>query len=102
VVAAWLHALGGGWPIVATTIGWLLYRCYRLRVLERMHDRKLASAEAKHALEVRLAWGAAQLGAATTLEREGITVMPSVPPTEAILDPAPETRTTSAELGPPL
>ena len=89
---AWLEALGGGWPVAVATIGVLLYRCYRLWVGDRMHQREVESDERKHALEVRLGWGAVQLGATATFEQEGISIAPSGPPAKAILDPAQETR----------
>lgn len=60
---AWLGALGGGWPVAVASIGVLLYRCYRLWVGDRMHQREVESDETKHAL-VLLAWGAARHGTA--------------------------------------
>jgi hypothetical protein len=79
-----------GWPIVAsgsglTTVGWLLYRGYRLRVKERMHAREVASAERRHARELQAALGAAQMGAVATFCPEGSAVMSSVLPTEVTL-----------------
>jgi len=92
VDTALLKALGGGWPVAVASIGVLLYRCYCLWIGDRMHRREVESDERRHALEVRLAWGAVQLGASATFEQEGISVTPAVPPAKAILDPAPEIR----------
>jgi hypothetical protein len=68
------------WPIIVTgsgltTVGWLLYRCYRLRVRERMHTRELQAA-----LE------AARLGAMASFRPEGSTVMPPIHPAQVALD----------------
>jgi hypothetical protein len=83
-----LDALGD-WPLVgassALTILGLLYRCYRLRVQERMHARELASAERRHARELQVAWGAAQVGAVATFSSEGTAVMPPIHPAKVTL-----------------
>jgi hypothetical protein len=69
---SWLTVVAGSG---LTTVGWWLYRCYRLRVQERMHARELQAG-----LE------AARLGAIATFRPEGSTVIPPSLPAQVMRD----------------
>jgi hypothetical protein len=99
VLTSEIAARGGASLILAfcamsgiVAIARLVYRCWRLRVIERMDARALESIERMHTRQLETALRAADGRVAIIVDRNGLTVVPTA-------DSFAQPRTTTAVVG---